>query len=189
MKNIPVFLFLIFSFLISNCGDSCEDNLCKNDGICESGDCACPERYTGKNCELEVVPSIVKIQSFTIHTHEIKPNGDPWDDEPGNDAMPDIYIKILDEENNVFRTTELFPTPNISKSTLFFEVEITDVTKSFTLLVLDEDGDVDDIVYELPFTPYSVGESFPTNISKIYSADNIAPTESGALTINMDYCF
>lgn len=189
MKNIILFLFLFFTFLLSNCGDSCDDADCLHDGFCESGDCVCIERYTGENCELEILPTAVKLQSFIIHTHEIKPNGAPWDDEPGDDAMPDVYIKILDSNNNVFRTTEMFPTPNVSKSFLSFEVEITEVFKTFTLLVFDEDGDVDDLVYELPFQPYVEGEGFPDSSTKIYPAINIPPTENGELTINKTYCF
>ena len=189
MKNLPILLIIFSSFLISNCGEPCDDVVCKHNGVCESGDCICEDRYTGKTCELEIVPSSVKIQSFTIHTHEIKPNGDPWDNELGNEAMPDIYITILDSENNLFRTTENFVAPNISKSTISFEIEITDVTKTYTLFVYDEDGAIDDLVYEFPFVPYTSGLNFPSNISKIYSADNIVPTENGELTINMVYCF
>jgi len=189
MKNIILYLFIFSTFFLSNCGDSCDDANCLHNGFCESGECVCSEQYTGENCELEVVPSAVKLKSFIIHTHEVKPNGEAWDDEPGEEAMPDIYIKILDADNNVFRTTELFPTPNISKSTLSFEVEITDITNTFTLLVYDEDGDIDDLVYELPFQPYIEGEGFPESTTKIYHAINIPPTENGELTINKVYCF
>ena len=83
----------------------------------------------------------------------------------------------------------MFPAPNISKSLLSYQVEITDVTKTYTLLVYDEDGDIDDLVYELPFQPYVEGEGFPTSFTKIYHAINIPPTENGELTINKFYCF
>lgn len=189
MKNNILFLFILSIIFFSNCKDSCDDSACQHNGFCESGVCACTERYTGNNCELEVLPTAVKLQSFVIHTHEIKPNGDPWDNEPGDEAMPDIYIKILDADNNVFRSTENFVAPNISKSTLSFEVEITDITKIYTLLVFDEDGATDDLVYELPFQPYVKDAGFPANLTKTYSANNIAPTENGELTINMSYCF
>ena len=189
MKNIILYLFIFSTFLLSSCSDSCDDANCLHNGFCESNECVCTEQYTGKNCELEVEPLSVKLQSFIINIYEIKPNGDPWDDEPGIEAMPDVYIKILDSSNNVFQTTEMFPTPNVAQSILSFEVEITDVSESFTLLVFDEDGDIDDLVYEFPFQPYIEGDGFPSSITKIYNAINIPPMENGELTINKSYCF
>ena len=91
MKNIFLLLLFISNIFLYSCGDSCEDTDCLHNGFCESGNCICTERYTGEKCELEVFPLAVKLQSFLIHTHEIKPTGEPWDDEPGDEAMPDIY--------------------------------------------------------------------------------------------------
>jgi len=40
---------LIICFM--GCKDPCENTICKNNGICESGDCICTGGYTGANCE------------------------------------------------------------------------------------------------------------------------------------------
>lgn len=190
MKNLLLFLLLPFAFSATSCNsDSCENKVCQHNGVCESGDCLCSERYTGELCEKEVVPSAVKIKAFNVKTHEIKPNGDPWDDEPGDEALPDVYFKILDADNNLFISFEGFHLSNITNSTTQLELELPDVTSEYTLLVFDEDGVNDDLIYELSFTPYQSGQNFPPNITEIYYAANIPPQLDGELTINLAYCF
>ena len=190
MKNLFFVLTILFALSASSCNeDSCENKVCQHNGICTTGDCLCSERYTGELCEIEVVPSAVKLKTFVVRTHEIKPNGEPWDDEPGEEALPDVYFKILDANNDVLISLEDFHLSNISNSTTQLELELTDVTSQYTLLVFDEDGVNDDLIYELPFTPYQIGKDFPESITETYSATNIPPTENGELTINYAYCF
>lgn len=53
MKN--TFILLICSlllFLQNGCRESCRNVTCLNGGTCEDGDCICPFRYGGRNCEL-----------------------------------------------------------------------------------------------------------------------------------------
>jgi len=190
MKNLFIFLIILFALSFSNCtGDPCENKVCEHNGICDSGDCLCSERYTGDLCQNEVVPTAVKLNTFVVRTHDVKPNGDPWDDEPGNAAYPDVYFKILDADNNVFISLEDFHLTNIPNSTTQVELELTDVTSEFTLLVFDEDGVNDELIYELTFTPYQNGQNFPPNITEIYPPTNIPPQLDGELTINFGYCF
>jgi hypothetical protein len=47
-----IVLLLVTSFFFQSCTlDPCDAQVCMNGGICEDGDCDCPEGYSGESCE------------------------------------------------------------------------------------------------------------------------------------------
>lgn len=41
------------AFILTGCSDECDDVNCLNGGTCDDGICACPDGYTGDECETE----------------------------------------------------------------------------------------------------------------------------------------
>jgi len=57
MKFFKIFFILFLSIgvlLISSCRDECKDQICLNGGVCDEGNCQCPDGYSGSNCETKV---------------------------------------------------------------------------------------------------------------------------------------
>ena len=53
MKNFFFLLsFALFTLTMSSCND-CKDVVCDNGGICEDGNCDCPNGFSGLSCEVE----------------------------------------------------------------------------------------------------------------------------------------
>lgn len=48
------FVLICSIFLVQSCSkdSSCDGIVCENDGICENGQCECPEGYSGVHCEV-----------------------------------------------------------------------------------------------------------------------------------------
>lgn len=54
-------------FLFEACTiDPCENVICQNDGVCQSGDCDCTDGFTGTECEFTYAESIVG--NYTVLT-------------------------------------------------------------------------------------------------------------------------
>jgi len=54
MKFSILSFITAFFFIISSCGDPCDDVDCGMEGICIDGTCLCTEGYEGTNCEIEI---------------------------------------------------------------------------------------------------------------------------------------
>jgi len=66
MKNCLLALTTLITIGLASCTpDACEKVTCLNEGICESGDCACASGFEGPNCATEQRQAFVGIYSAT----------------------------------------------------------------------------------------------------------------------------
>lgn len=143
--------------------DLCEDITCLNGGSCEDGECICPDRYQGENCEEEKIPTKVRSNAVTALFYPLTdPNGASWDlfDEP------DLYLVIKYQGEEVFRTATQF---NASSTDVVFQFiyEYSNPEEFYSFSIYDEDDlTSDDLIVGMFFTPYQAGEGFPLNIEK-----------------------
>lgn len=80
-------VFGIFSMsMISSCSDPCDDILCKNNGICRDGKCACAKGFDGPLCEYKMYEKFIGTWDGTYrcngaipvaHTIVIEPGTSP----------------------------------------------------------------------------------------------------------------
>jgi len=90
-------LVVSLSLTIVSCGDDpmnpCDNTTCENGGVCVSGDCDCPEGFSGSTCETVNVP-LVEIGSIILYKWpELRPDGSFWDEEVANSNnkhFPDV---------------------------------------------------------------------------------------------------
>ncbi|HAP68699.1 MAG TPA: hypothetical protein DCR04_03070 [Flavobacteriales bacterium] len=66
MKNLLLALTTLIALGLASCSpDACEKVTCLNDGICESGECACTSGFEGPNCATEQRQAFVGTYSVT----------------------------------------------------------------------------------------------------------------------------
>lgn len=149
MKKIGLLISLSFLVIVYSCSkkDPCEDIVCKNGGMCESGNCKCPAGYEGTFCENESIPKAVKVSNIKITKWPAtKTDGSKWDTDNTNpDLLPVIYTMKADGKSvdQTFWTssTVLLNTTNPSPefSLILPELKFTTVDKLYAIFLFEKD--------------------------------------------------
>lgn len=160
--------------------DPCENIVCNNGGTCVNGECECPVQYTGPACNMEKVPTKMRMGGVSITEYPvIDQSGVSWDPFDG----PDLYFRIWLGDDILYTSSTKY---NYSEQlvTWAFNFEFSDPTATYNLsLYEDDDFSSDDFIGGINFTPYKPGTGFPYVIeiscgACVISFDLIAVTYS-----------
>ena len=159
MKN----KLLSLSVITSLCAGSMFLSQCKKE---------CAQGYTGRKCDEQKTPTSITITKVTVNSFC---NGcDP------DEAQPDIYIDITDENNNVLYTGVNSNYSNVTSGTgsWYWNPNITiNPSLQYKMKLYDDEGILtDDLLHSCIFSPYSSGERFPS--SKTHSCSPFSFTNS-----------
>lgn len=149
-------ILLLGSFIFHGCADVCAGIECLNEGVCDNGECNCPENYTSKFCNEEKIPNRVYISSIELlGFSEVDGSGNSWD----TDGLPDIYLEIDGYGDNDLSTGVI----NNLSGPHEFPVNMTfdRPWEIISIGVRDHDSGADPYINILFFSPYQEGESFP----------------------------
>jgi len=80
LKLMLLLLAVMFTIVgIQSCNNECENLLCQNDGICESGTCICPDGFLGNSCETFDASQVQMLLDIGKTPKELYDNGVPLD--------------------------------------------------------------------------------------------------------------
>jgi hypothetical protein len=183
MKKILMVLAAVIALSCSKDKDPCEGVTCSNGGTCLSGKCDCTEGYEGERCTKQKTPTKIKITKITVTKFPATTdNGNSWDLSDGPDVLwvlskGNVLIDYSDKE---FENQTVVPfTFNLTTP-----VEITDVTATYTLLLVDDDDPLDpDQLGGVNFTLYDSNNKFPSELE-------LKPTNGNtAFNLTLSYVF
>ncbi len=144
--------------------DPCESSLCKNGGICDQGNCLCPEGYTGIRCDEKVMPDRMQISFVSLTRFPGLKNGIPWDNVDG----PDIYFKLYNDTFPIGKPLSLFENANANQSYDFSidVIEMTNITGKHFIKLWDYEGfnQTPELMGEVEFVPYNSENGLPQTI-------------------------
>ena len=128
---------------------------------------SCPPGYTGSNCNTEVAPYKMFLNSVTVLSFPEKNElGEQWDF--GLIGYPDMYVDITPYRNGpAYRTTVV---ENASPSNVYeFPVnpplQMLNPTSLYKIGLYDyDDTSFDDLIGEVEFVPYLPNTGFPKHI-------------------------
>ena len=158
-------LLLLFAVSTITCkkSDPCEGVTCQNGGICKNGDCDCPPGYTRALCQLEVVPSSIKIESVRINYFPTTDGGVSWDLLDG----PDVYL-IIKDGAQVLYTGPFFEDAVLGQNLTFYP-SYTDFfpERPLTFEVWDWDDNITapDFMGAIEGKMYRAGQGFPAQFT------------------------
>lgn len=137
----PLMFASILTLLITAAcspSDSCENTICLNDGICNDGICDCPERFTGPNCQEQVAPDKIILQSVSVTRFPASQNDAAWD---GSDD-PDIFFRLYDEEGPLAQPISVIENADPQNEHMFLiqSMYLFNVDQIFSLRLLDYEG-------------------------------------------------
>lgn len=173
MKRTIILLVVFFlAISLKNCVDPCELMDCANGGICDKGECLCPDGYTGTYCTEEVQPDVVKITKFEVLDFPTINSSKLWDDEYGYSdtrRFPDLYIVLREQVNEDdwvdVITTNVIEDASYLESHVFTLSSPVTITADgwFNIRLYDRDPDetYDDFIAVLGMRPYEYGEGLP----------------------------
>ena len=161
--------------------DPCENVTCLNGGLCENGECDCPEMYTGDDCGEQATPTSIRVTQITLNDFPPQNNGDDWDGFLCGGGNPDILI-TLDDGNG-----EFFESPHYSDvvpgTTLTFTQGFPATTNNpenlHIIRLYDNDTggcSPDDYMGGLEFSIYNSSNDFPETIEVYNSSIQIEAT-------------
>lgn len=143
MKHVHLYLILIFLSIAS----------CKKDDPEP-----CPNLYTGKNCDIQITPSFIRVLATTLTNFPPTDNGAGWDLTSG----PDIYIVIKQNGQVLLNTDNDWKqnaSPGISWQKPFSTI---DAISNITIEVWDyDDFDDDDFMGAIQGPIYTDTNGFP----------------------------
>lgn len=154
MRKFLIILF--FALFLNSCIDKKCDYGCIN-GLCYEDNCECYTGWTGKSCDIQITPTLLKITridilSFPSGNYDIGSN-------------PDIYIKIYHGEELIHTQPNYFLNANPGSTyTVNYSsnINITDPTGYYSIVLYDyDDVDSDDFIGGLQFSPYFSTNNFP----------------------------
>ena len=168
MKYLSIAFFaFVTTTVFYSCSDPCNDLRCENGSVCIDGTCNCLDGFMGKLCQIEKVPSAVRITEIRIKEYPLlRPNGSSWDLTDG----PDLAINIF-QEDQIFYVDQIFYENAEPETDFVFKydpaLEFLIIGAEYEIRLVDRTDflgspDIMDIV---PFTPYTPGQKFPTNIT------------------------
>ena len=185
MKPISIItavIVLLTLSLVSCVEDPCENSLCKNGGICDQGNCLCPEGYFGMHCDEKVKPNKMRISFISLTRFPELKNGIPWDDVDG----PDIYFKLYQDTFPIGKPLELFENANANQSYDFSIdiIEMTNITGRHVIKLFDYEGFnlTPEYMGEVEFIPYNSEKGLP----QTFILDNGGPV---AFVIGVIYLY
>lgn len=150
--------------------DPCKGVRCLNGGSCDDGECDCPEGYDGEFCQYQLTPSKIRLSKIVVNEFNItEPSGGSWD----NFSGADLYISILNDENEVLWTSSIYYEDATGTNYVFEPdpyIDFDEAENLYKIRLFDLDSfDSDDIIYTGRFYPYEEDGGFPSSIT--YSGD------------------
>lgn len=143
MKNL-IFLTLLSMFLVT----------CKKDDTKEN----CPARYTGSNCDEQITPVGIMLNSVEVLNYRTTDNGAGWDLTSG----PDCYISIIHDGVSIFSSKANFKQNAVGAFTIPVNILLSDVNDIYRIQLFDyDDLDADDFMGEVNWLFYSSLDGFP----------------------------
>ena len=119
--------------------DPCDDIRCLNGGTCNDGDCDCPEGYDGEYCQYQLTPYKIRISKIIINKFPVlDSDGGSWD--LGSGA--DLYISLLDDQNNTVWTSPTYFEDATDENYLFEPnpyIDLDEPENLFKIQLLDYD--------------------------------------------------
>jgi len=166
MKNLIYLTLLSFLFVT-----------CAKDGTKPS----CPAHYTGANCDEQITPTNIIINSVTVTKFPPTDNGAGWDLTSG----PDCYISILRDGVSIFNNRATFQ--ENATGSFMIPVNLTLPSGSdffYTVFLFDfDDFDQDDFMGGIQGALYFSTNGFPGSV------DISAPNSAVSFTCNLSYTF
>lgn len=164
MKKTILYLALVLGFAACKKDepnpDLCSGTACLNGGFCVDGSCQCPTGFNGANCQFEMLPTSMKATQLEISQFPATDaNGVAWD---LNDA-PDIYLEVIN--NKTGAAFETGYAENLNGGFVFdINWNILEPSGEYTIKVWDYDFELtaNDYIGGVYFTPYNMGQKFPT---------------------------
>ncbi|MEI2693696.1 MAG: hypothetical protein V9E90_01370 [Saprospiraceae bacterium] len=146
MKNLSIFLCL--AILVS----------CSKDKNCSPG-------FTGSDCDQELTPQYIKLNSVSLLSFPPTDNGAGWDLLDG----PDVYFVLLYNSTVIYSTKDTRYTNAISGPLLWdiqTNVNFDHPADAYVLAAYDyDDTSADDFMGAINFVPYIANKGFPTSIT------------------------
>ena len=131
----------------------------------------CEEGFTGKNCDVERIPTKVTITKIVVNAFApLDPAQLQWDVGSGADIYP--VVTGENTANVVWSAPTYFQDADANTAYTFQPEIILDLIypeKYYTIMLMDSDGGTifnqDDTIATAIFLPYSPGQSFPSVIA------------------------
>ncbi len=170
MKAFQIFLFsavLLIAFSPSCSKDKDCEGTCLNGGVCEDGNCNCPDGYEGPNCAEQETPLKMFIHSVRVTRFPALDGGTNWDLLDG----PDIFFQLFAGSTLIYEQPNFIEDADPSVDlilTVTTPIEITNTTGEHGIQLLDYDDGItdDDFMGGILFTPYfSNTNGFPTTLN------------------------
>lgn len=142
--------------------DPCAQSICLNGSECESGQCQCPEGFSGADCGTRVTPESLVVTSLQISDFPLTDlEQQPWDITGGPDLQAVLYCE--DRLLEVLQYRHLDAKPGEAN---FMELPQPLVLEHpqavHTLFIYDSDGHgQQQLMGTVVFTPYSPPTGFP----------------------------
>lgn len=138
---------LFLAFIASLCIGLIFLSQCKKD---------CTQGYTGRKCDEQITPSSITITKVTVKSFC---NGcDP------DENYPDIYIKILNETDNVLYNGGFYQDVSSGTGNWEWNLNITiNPNQQYKMRLYDYDAITDDLLHSCIFSPYSSTGGFPSS--------------------------
>ena len=167
-------LFTTLFFVLNSCKkDPCKDTVCYNGGYCDDGTCICPQGYTGSDCNTQLTPTRIKINSIKITKFPQYDGSSNWDFSDG----PDIYITMSLDGTVIHEQPSMFEDASVTTSYLYeptSPIVLTNIGAQYSIRLYDyDDGLGDDYMGGILFYPYSSTSGFPTTLY-IDAGENVA---------------
>lgn len=126
----------------------------------------CPDGFTGANCDREIPPSRMFIESIRIKRFpSTESNGDSWDVLSPN---PDLLITFGRKGQSPFYTHNTYIQDAVPGQSYTFNnlpIEISDPFNEYELTLWDfDDTSADDFMGGIIFEPYLIGQRFPRTV-------------------------
>ncbi len=127
----------------------------------ENGDEHCPEGYTGKNCDVQIIPDSIFIKSINIvRFPATNIPGQSWD--PDSDA--DIFVQVRQNNEEIWTSTKVYGNAAPDTNYIFRAdtLSLVDQMAQYAIHLYDLD-DAGEIEYMggINFISYSENNGFP----------------------------
>jgi len=131
----------------------------------------CEEGFTGKNCDIEKIPTKVTITKIVVNAFApLDPSQLQWDIGSGADIYP--VVTGENTANVVWSAPTSYQDADANTAYTFEPEIVLDLIypeKYYTIMLMDNDGGTifnqDDAIATAVFLPYNAGQSFPEVIT------------------------
>ena len=131
----------------------------------------CDEGFTGKNCDIEKIPTKVTITKIVVNAFApLDPSQLQWDVGSGADIYP--VVTGENTANVVWSAPTSYQDADANTAYTFEPEIVLDLIypeKYYTIMLMDNDGGTifnqDDAIATAVFLPYNAGQSFPEVIT------------------------